>query len=141
MSDAFLPLLYVLLGGLLAPFTQGIGYLVTRNHRERDEARKDKRQALSGLQDAILDLVDAEAEAIRPENDRAQAKSNQAREVAMRRIRLMAARIGDDQLWALVHKANPNRMSDLFNAHPGQPGDEYDLWNNRIRELYATLDD
>jgi hypothetical protein len=129
-------LIGVIIGGLLLPVTQGIGFLVDRYFKQQDEANETRRDALLALQAAIVDLVSAEQAMIRAD-DRGRRDADARQAIATRKIRLLAAQINDEKLWELVHTPNPNRVHEVFQEHhPGEPGDMYDAWNGRIRELF-----
>ena len=135
MSDGVLALIGVALGGLLSPLTSGVGFLVRRHFEQSDQQRAERRQALVQLQEAILDLTRAE-EAHESATDRLQVGRDIG--TAKRRIRLLAAQVGDDRLWTLVNTPHPDRMQEVYEMGKyGEPGDIYDEWNDRIRELFA----
>jgi hypothetical protein len=133
-------LIGVIIGGLLLPVSQGVGFLVTRYFRQQDATREERRKALTELQNAILDLVDAEQAMLGAGEGAARRKADAAQALAKRKIRLLAARVNDDELWNLVHTPNPDRVHEVFQEnHPGEPGDMYDEWNKRIPELLTEF--
>ena len=137
MSEA---LIGVIIGGLLLPVSQGIGFLVTRFFKQQDATREDRRKALTELQHAILDLVSAEQAMLGAHQDGERRKADAAQALAKRKSRLLAAQINDDELWNLVHTPNPDRVHEVFQEnHPGEPGDMYDEWNKRIRQLFTEV--
>jgi sugar phosphate isomerase/epimerase len=137
MSDAAYTLLGVLLGGLLTPLTQGVGYYFRRRFELADQDRKERRQALEQLQEAIIALSLAES-TFETSSERERSRVHQEMGDAKRRIRSLAARVGDDRLWELVNTPHPERLNEVLRQGSyGEPGDVYDEWNTRIRELFA----
>lgn len=138
MSDSVVTLLAVLAGALLTPLTQGIGYLVRRHFENGDQRCAERRQALVQLQEAILELVQAE-ESFVAAAERERALIHQQIGTAKRRIRLLAAQVGDDTLWSMVNTPHPEQFDQVIQlGRYGEPGDIYDTWNQRIRELFAA---
>jgi hypothetical protein len=135
MSEPVVTLLAVIVGALLTPVTQGVGYLVQRRFEQADRRRTERRQALVRVQDAIVELTEAEAS---PGDD----ERNQRIAAAKRRVRLEAVQVGDDRLWELVNtrkKVDVPKAPGPYGYIPGEPGDQYDDWNGRIRELFMEL--
>jgi hypothetical protein len=140
MSEgAWTAIVGVLIGGLLSPLLSAIGYAVRRRWETEDRRRDDRRQALYALQDALVALSDVHA---RPPGREGPVGWDRDARAAARAVRVWAARVGDAQIWALVHPPKPGRavvtatapVTDLFPAP-----DELDAINARIRELLAEL--
>ena len=152
MSDGALALLGVVIGAVLSPLVQAVGYLV-RRQIDRDERRRaERRQALYDLQDALVDLTrawEATMQVHGPESWQEGRERSTERAVAARLVRVRAARVGDARLWELVHPPGvdwdvmvavlPSGTSPGSYARALGPPDDLDAVNERVRELLAEL--
>lgn len=139
MADSGVTLLAVLAGALLTPLTQSIGYLVRRYFENSDQQRAERRQALVHLQEATLELTQLE-ESFVAATERERALVYQQMGTAKRRIRLLAAQVGDDALWSMVNTPHPEQFDQVIRLGLyGEPVDIYDTWNERIRQLFAKV--
>lgn len=137
MSATTATLVAVALGALLAPATGGLGYLIRRWLYRKDRLHDGQRDILSSLQDAMFEFarLDAALEELGNEETPTADARRLRRELdhAHRRIQVLAARHGDEELWRLTNAWPPLRAEPVIKFGAG-----FEDWNQRVRTLFQA---
>ena len=104
MSEGWATLVAVLVGALLTPVTQAAGYYFWRRHEQEDQRQARQRQTLVALQEAMIEVVDAK-DAYDEAGPGGRDDAAKRLVVARRRVRMLAAQIGDDALSTSINSS------------------------------------